>query len=273
MVYQPLDTHQDEIRLVTVLPLAPGMPDSAPVECHLQHFCLNDQHFTPAYKKYVNDKDATGAWNDPRNYSERLSLEDESDDWIRIARPGDDATTHLPYFRYEWGDFMALSYTWGGLSNVCEILINGQPLTVTKNVEACLRALRRKRYVQDGWKFWIDAICINQKDVIERAGEVKRMREIYTKAWTPIIWLGEQVESSDDALELIRMLASEYMSRDGIARLTNTLHQNAQHFGEGCWRALNEMICRPYWRRLWILQEAALGRATTPVLCGDRTLS
>lgn len=120
--------------------------------------------------------------------------------------------------------------------------------------------------------FWIDAICINQKVIIERASQVKRMREIYTKAWTPIIWLGEETEGSNFALDLIITLASEYASRDGVNRLTKTLHQNPQHFGGGRWRALNDMVCRRYWRRLWILQEVTLGRNSTPVLCGDRTL-
>jgi hypothetical protein len=273
MSYQPLDASRDEFRLLTILPLAPGSSDSAPVECYLQKFCLNDEHFTPAYKKYLNDKNATGAWNDPREYSERLIQGDELGDWTEIVQPSDDATTHLPEFRYEWGDFMAISYTWGGSANVREILVNGQPLMVTQNAEACLRVLQSKQYVQNGWKFWIDAICINQNDIIERASLVKRMREIYTKAWTPIIWLGEQEGSSDEALDLITTLAGEYSSPDGVSRLTDALHRNAQHFGKGVWRALYELICRPYWRRLWIFQEAALGRSTTPILCGHRTLS
>lgn len=107
---------------------------------------------------------------------------------------------------------------------------------------------------------------------VERADQVKRMREIYTRAWTPIIWFGKQEKGSDDALDLLVILANEYSSRDGVNRLTGALHRNAQHFGVGRWRALNEIVCRRYWRRLWILQEAALGRYTTPVLCGERTL-
>ena len=267
MAYQPLDASRDDFRLVTILPPAPDPSDSAPICCYLQNFCLNDDHFTPAYKQYLNDKDTAGAWNDPWDYSERLG------DWTRIVRPGDDATAHLPEFRYEWGDFMALSYTWGGLANVREIFVNGQPLLITQNLEACPRRLRSKSYVQEGWKLWIDAICINQNDVIERAGQVKRMREIYTKAWTPIIWLGEQEEDSDHALELIERLAGDFSSTDGVNLLTSTLHQNPEHYGKGRWRALYAVICRPYWRRLWIIQEAALGRGNTPILCGDKALA
>ena len=266
MVYQPLNSSRNDFRLITILPLTPGSSDPAPVECHLQPFCLDDEHLTPSYKEYLNDGNAA------ENYSERLSHGAEFNDWQRIARPSDNATTHLPEFRYKWGDFMALSYTWGGPAKVREICVNGQPLTVPQNAEALLRVLRSKQYVKDGWKFWIDVICINQKDIIERASQVKRMHEIYTKAWTPLLWLGEQEEDSNSALDLIEMLASEY-SVDGVNRLTNTLHGNAEHFGKGRWRALYKIICRPYWRRLWIFQEAAMGRGTTPVLCGDRIMS
>ena len=267
---QALDTSQNQFRLITILPLGPGSSESAPLECRLQTFSLADECFTPAYKKYLVDKDAPGAWNDPR--SERRILEDDGGDWVHVAHPSDNATTSLPEFRYEWGDFLALSYTWGDPACVRKILVNGQSLQITQNLEACLRALRRKQYVKDGWRFWIDAICINQKDIVERAGQVKRMREVYSKAWTPVIWLGENTEDSGLALDLLVTLASEYASRDGVNRLTRTLHRNPEHFGRGSWRALNDLVCRQYWRRLWVLQEATLGRSSTPVLCGDKTL-
>ena len=238
----------------------------------MEDYCLNDENFTSTYRKYLDDTAALGASDDPQRRLYRRTPGDALGDWIQIARFGDPIEVNQPESRYKWGDFLALSYTWGEPSDRREIIVNGKPLLISKNLEACLRVLSGKQYAQHGWKFWIDAICINQKDLIERASQVKRMRDIYTRAWTPIIWLGEEEEGSDDALDLIVVLASEYSSREGVNKLTNTLHRNPQHFGKGRWRALNNIICRRYWRRLWILQEVALGRYTTPVLCGDRTL-
>ena len=269
---QPLYTNKDEFRLVRILPLAPGQPDSTQVECHLNTFSLADSTFTRAYKRYLSDKDLPGAWSNPWSISSRPDQRDGLDNWVHIDHPNNNATAFLPDFRYEWGDFMALSYTWGDPTNVREIMVNGQPFSVTLNLEACLRVLRRKDYIKAGWKVWIDAICINQEDIIERGDEVKRMREIYMKAWTPIIWLGEGAEGSKSGLDLLTTLALEYTSRDGINRLTRTLHQNPHHFGKGAWRALNDVVCCQYWRRLWIMQEATLGRDSTPVLCGQETL-
>lgn len=91
---------------------------------------------------------------------------------------------------------------------------------VTENAEACLKVLRKKKYIQEGWMIWIDAICIDQSDIIERASQVQRMREIYSKAWTPIIWLGEKQENGDCTLDLIKTLASEFSGADGVNRLT-----------------------------------------------------
>ncbi|MCJ1426954.1 hypothetical protein MMC29_004857 [Sticta canariensis] len=192
----PLDSTRNQFRLVTILPLGPGRSELAPVECRLDAFSLTDECFTPAYKKHLIDKGVPGAWIDPRVSSEDG---DGLGDWVYVAHPDDNATTFLPEFRYEWGDFLALSYSWGDPTDVREILVNDQSLLITQNLEACLRVLRRKPYVKNGWRFWIDAICINQEDIVERAGQVKIMREIYTKAWTPIIWLGEGTEDSNDA--------------------------------------------------------------------------
>ncbi|KAL8943102.1 MAG: hypothetical protein Q9216_001302 [Gyalolechia sp. 2 TL-2023] len=269
---KPLDSEGDHIRLVTIVPVSPDMLKTEPIECFLSEYCLNDEHFTPTYRKYLDDAAALGALDDPQRPPLRHMSGHALGNWIQIARFGDQVETNEPESRYEWGDYLALSYTWGDPSKLREISVNGRPLLITENLEACLRVLRSKNYTRHGWRFWIDAICINQKDIVERAGQVKRMREIYTKAWTPIIWIGDDESGSKEALDLLVTLASGYSSRDGVEKLTGTLHRNAKHFGVGCWRALNNIVCRRYWQRLWILQEVALGRYTTPVLCGERTL-
>lgn len=70
MAYQPLGSSQDEFRFLTIVPLAPGLPDSAPVECHLQTFCLNDEHLTAEYKTYLNIEDGPRIWEAPQDYTD-----------------------------------------------------------------------------------------------------------------------------------------------------------------------------------------------------------
>jgi hypothetical protein len=276
MPYKPFKDGTNEIRLITILP-AEGEGEAATgsqIHCRLDTVSLDDKFLTPTYRASLSNTDE---WRGPGRFMKMQAVSKENkqkgfEDWIEVSAPEDDATAYLPEFRYTWGDFMALSYTWGDPSITREIVVNGVSLQVTENVDACLKVFRDKPYIKNGWKLWIDALCINQKDIVERGSQVKRMREIYTKAWTPIIWLGNEDEESDNAMELVKLVAETYKTRDQVIALTQALNQEPELFGVGRWRALHQLATRRYFSRMWILQEAAQGRKDTPVLCGKKTL-
>src|SRR5450432_926340 len=83
---------------------------------------------------------------------------------IRFLRSNPPAWTLIQINLNKAPPYVALSYTWG--TNVAEhvIHIDGQKLTVSKNLHAALMALRLSRQF-----LWIDAICINQQDLVERS--------------------------------------------------------------------------------------------------------
>ncbi|KAF2108922.1 heterokaryon incompatibility, partial [Lophiotrema nucula] len=89
--------------------------------------------------------------------------------------------------------FEAISYTWAdedGNADLCEPIYLGpelQVLLVTKN---CSRALRRFRKSINRL-LWIDAICINQADVVERENQVRLMGSVYAQASRVIVYLGK----------------------------------------------------------------------------------
>jgi hypothetical protein len=56
-------------------------------------------------------------------------------------------------------------------------------------------------------KIRIDAICINQEDIVERGLELKKMGLIYRSTWNVISWLGRGKDNSYKALELLEILA------------------------------------------------------------------
>ncbi|KAI9772823.1 MAG: hypothetical protein M1840_008705 [Geoglossum simile] len=248
--------------------------ESSQIKCLLDVVSLADRFHTQAYQIYRSNT------SEVRGYGDYLKLPATAkpvthqgfEEWVEVSAAEDDATVNLPEFRYIWGDYMALSYTWGDPTVTREILVNGYSMRVTKNVEDCLRVLRDKPYIKKGWRIWIDSLCINQADIIERGSQVKRMHDIYNKAWTPIIWLGGEEEDSDNAMALVKVLASSYTMRDQVNALTEALHRDPKLFGEGSWRSLHQLAIRRYWSRMWILQEAAMGRKNTPVLCGRQTL-
>jgi hypothetical protein len=37
---------------------------------------------------------------------------------------------------------------------------------------------------------WVDALCINQQDEVERAKQILRMKDIYSTARDTVVWLG-----------------------------------------------------------------------------------
>ncbi|KAF4980911.1 hypothetical protein FZEAL_3196 [Fusarium zealandicum] len=172
-------------------------------------------------------------------------------------------------FRYVWGDFAAMSYAWG-TDHTGKILVNGQEMSVTKNLEDALQDLRSdegrfsKRY-----KLWIDAICINQSDEEETAQQVSRMRKIYSEAWAMIAWLGPAGDESDQGIHLIASLARlDDKEKD---ELSARLEQNPTLFGDFAFYGLHNLMKRAYWRRLWIIQELVLGSNSTVLRCGKDT--
>jgi hypothetical protein len=53
---------------------------------------------------------------------------------------------------------------------------------------------------------WIDAICINQDDILERNVQVQMMGMVYEKATCVLIWLGEEIGNSGAGLRYFKDL-------------------------------------------------------------------
>ncbi|VUC21504.1 unnamed protein product [Clonostachys rosea] len=83
--------------------------------------------------------------------------------------------------------YEALSYKWGKPVHSEPIAIAGHTVLVTPNLALALRGLR----LQDRQRvLWIDALCINQESLHERAQQVSLMKEIYSQCVCDLLWLG-----------------------------------------------------------------------------------
>ena len=100
--------------------------------------------------------------------------------------------------------YIALSYCWGDAIHKTWISCNGQRLALTKDLLNAIRKLRRKG---ETMMLWVDQICINQEDVEERGSQVQLMRKIYKNAANVLIWLGDEADKSNMAMELISQLS------------------------------------------------------------------
>ncbi|RDW77857.1 hypothetical protein BP5796_05709 [Coleophoma crateriformis] len=110
--------------------------------------------------------------------------------------------------------FSALSYVWGDPKVTAEITVDGTSIQVTTNLEAALRQIRQSfgQFI-----LWVDAVCINQKDDLEKGQQVQLMGDIYKKAERVIGWLGPEQDDSHIALEIFKRIPRA--TEDHVLRL------------------------------------------------------
>jgi hypothetical protein len=70
-------------------------------------------------------------------------------------------------------------------------------LEVTRNLYTALQYLRDRVLLR---LIWIDAVCINQEDLKERADQVQLMARLYSHAIRMIVWPGEEIDGSSELL-------------------------------------------------------------------------
>lgn len=163
--------------------------------------------------------------------------------------------------------YEALSYVWGKRKTKSSIVLNSQTFTVTSNLAAILRRLRRKNISR---RLWVDAICIDQGDIDERNQQVSLMRYVYNQAEQVVVWLGEAADESHLVFQHIKEWQA---SQEQPARRTSRLRPLAMPphmpWFEGATLEAYEKLCqRPWFTRLWVVQEIVLSRRAI-VLCGQ----
>lgn len=149
--------------------------------------------------------------------------------------------------------YNALSYVWGREQCQAPALVNGKPFAITSNLDLALRYFRDRVAEK---VLWVDAVCINQGDIVEKGIQVQMMGRIYSEAGQVFVWLGQAGGGSDELID--HMSGSEAL--DGA--VDPTLQD-----------ASLAMMGRPWFTRIWVQQEIALARLDPLVCCGRRTIS
>jgi hypothetical protein len=159
------------------------------------------------------------------------------------------------------GEFVCLSYTWGEPAPKYGIKIEGSDFEIRKNLHAALLGLRRQDRPR---RLWVDAIYINQANIAERSIEVQKMGDMYRLAKTVVIFHGWPSTTTREG-SLITALF-KFLARSDHNGASNT--ESAQTSGNvddpfrscGLGKALVckgfiDFCCRPWWRRVWTMQE------------------
>lgn len=197
---------------------------------------------------------------DPTSTEEKISGSLET--WDKLSLPA----------------FNAISYVCGDALPRNTICINGKDFHVGDN---CFYALSQVCLHYPGSYVWIDAICINQQHLAEKSAQVSIMGGIYRLSSRVLACIGPSDEASD-------IVAQATQDPDSFVQASLPEWGEPfeawipQHF----WRPpywnppmdeastgmffdhFRAFKCRPYFNRVWIIQELSGGKGCTTVLCG-----
>ncbi|KZM19703.1 uncharacterized protein EKO05_0004039 [Ascochyta rabiei] len=149
--------------------------------------------------------------------------------------------------------YEAISYTWadseGDLALSQKISCSGKIIPITKNCEAALRRLRRSGRNR---RLWVDAICIDQNDALDKSHQVNIMSKIYANASQVAAYLGvEDLSTTQGFQRVVGNMQNESVTDANLA-ITEAY--------------LRTFIELPYFDRVWILQEIGLARLVTLII-------
>lgn len=190
---------------------------------------------------------------------------------------------HLPSTqKYE-----ALSYTWGEPGQTHELSVSGgYKFKIRTNLQSALRELRLPS--QSRW-LWVDAICINQKDNAEKAGQLLLIPAIYRFSEQTIVYLGKADEHSDELLKYAEERAKATIRNVKLTKEGNADEVDEDKICEFIIRFLCakdgpkstkeaatkveefiKLLARPWFSRIWTIQEFAVAKRVV-FRCGTAT--
>ncbi len=153
--------------------------------------------------------------------------------------------------------YECLSYVWGDPSITKPILVN--------NHQVHHDALQHVRNSDESAKIWVDAVCINQADSIEKNHQVHLMADIYKRCTKVNIWLGKQESTGvvdGDAFRYLR----HFEDNKHFHQLPD-FHRD-QINGTPVFKENDEVISllddfltvgkSPWWTRAWTVHESLL---------------
>lgn len=164
--------------------------------------------------------------------------------------------------------YAALSYTWGPPDFSEKILVDGAQLSVTPNLLEALRSITslKSRYL------WVDAICINQTDLVEKSTQILLMTEIYRSTSLVHVWLREGSEDIRNLFDWVPKITAELrpiLQEKSFSARTRALEIFQEHNKS---TIITELFESSWFERLWTFQEVVVARSAQ-LVCGSSKLS
>ena len=170
--------------------------------------------------------------------------------------------------------YRAISYVWGDHAKPFAFQTPEGNISITATLRSALKRLRRKNFPVF---LWADGITINQEDDREKEHQVRLMPRIYGKAFTTIVHLGDEADESDTAIRtLLQIEAANSDSSEpwpaSLPPIPKAWLPNKMPTAEDAvWKTIGALFNRPWFRRVWIMQELLVSPAVK-VVCGKWAL-
>lgn len=182
--------------------------------------------------------------------------------------------------------YVALSYAWGSQADKATILVNQSSIDITRSLHEFISTIQSSRprkvkscpprktffiehfrnqdcgdfsplgYDLNSQWLWADQISMNQHDVLERNHQVGMMGLIFSRAKVIWAWLGPRPAIPDHDLELFEKNYYQNIRQTEVLEVLYSLN----------------IFSRPYWFRLWIVQELCLNPSRL-FWCGDASFT
>lgn len=138
-------------------------------------------------------------------------------------------------------------------------------------LEAISMAAARYSLVGSGNIFlWVDAVCINQNDLLEKGHQVQIMRDVYSEAKFVISWINpSNNDNTELALRTLREIVPRLGDSKDFQRMRNCpklckYEENSNLlYGNKYWNSVFDLQTSDYFQRIWIVQELFLCRTNT----------
>lgn len=189
--------------------------------------------------------------------------------------------------------FDALSYVWGSSGLTERITVDSTDFFVTKNLKTALcdvyhhwRQDKEDNRSVATRRLWVDAVCIDQNNAIEKGHQLPLMTGIYSGAAT-VFCRPVGNSDSDAAFDIITTVSGE-LSRTQDQGSTRGHDQDDEWMSKHLnifqcmgsealsvllhWTTVTDLMNDSYWSRMWIFQEIFLAPQIV-IICGSRSIT
>jgi Heterokaryon incompatibility protein (HET) len=196
--------------------------------------------------------------------------------------------------------FIALSYTWGDPKPpIHHIELEGASFPIRANLWEALRSIRsntarritgkdltpvsnetpgkdkppvfqtsnpslfdlESENAKDVLLYWVNQICVDQNNILERNHQVCLMKDIYSMATEVLVWLGVSQRTTVEAAAIVFIQKGEWKRWNLELLAMDHEHQHDSIPDQLVLEGYESLCIRMYWTRMWIVQEIMLAKS------------